>query len=116
MSAGVCHRSETPGFSPGEYVIDYNSVIFVKDSPLNSEAIINHSIPKENFIDNLIELCDELIAATPKAAAPYITKGDLYLGTSRFSDAAEAYEKAAQIAPFNANLREKIEILNRRRN
>lgn len=95
---------------------DYNSVIFVKDSPLNSEAIINHSIPKEKFIDNLIELCDGLIAAIPKAAAYYIAKGDLYLGTSRFRDAAEAYEKAAQIAPFNADLREKIESLNRRRN
>jgi len=93
---------------------DLNSMIFVKNSKENHQAINNFAVPKSRFLNDLIRVCDRLIAAVPKKIPPYIAKGDLLLAGGKFTEAKEMYEKAAGIAPLNPVPGERLEMMDRR--
>ena len=88
-----------------------NTSIFVKDSVPNYEVITKYAIPRNYFFAALIQICDSFIRAYPQDIFPYITKGDLYLSTARFTEARQAYEKVIGIAPFNATAKERLQFI-----
>ena len=94
-----------------------NSVIFVKDSPENYRTIRTYSIPKDFFIEDLIQVCNRLIKASPRNISPYIAKGDLYIiSRAGFEKARDAYQKAIDIAPLNPIAKERKKLLETRKN
>lgn len=90
---------------------DYNSVIFVKDLPINSDVVKRYAISKDYLIIYFFDICNRQIAANPNNIAAYITEGDLFMATSRVNEARQAYEKALQIMPFNTTAAEKLKLL-----
>jgi tetratricopeptide (TPR) repeat protein len=92
---------------------DINAVIFVRNSPLNEQVIGKFSIPKDYLMNALIMLYERLVDSNPAEINLFITQGDLYMSQARVTKAIEAYEKAVEIAPFNATAREKLDLLRR---
>ena len=92
---------------------DINAVIFVKDSPVNDRIIRKYSIPKDYLLNALITLYEKLINESPNEHKTilYVTKGDLFLSQGNVSKAAEAYEKAVEIAPFNVTARDRLNLV-----
>lgn len=88
-----------------------NSMIFVKDSPENYKIIYIYSIPRDYFIDALINGCDDMTRNNPQYFFPYIAKGDFYLSQRKFKEAREAYERVLKIAPFNPTAKERLKSL-----
>ena len=90
---------------------DINAVIFVRNSPVNEHVINKYSIPKDYLMNALVTLYERLTDENPADVNLYITKGDLYMSQARVAKAAEAFEKAIGVAPFNAIAREKLNLL-----
>jgi hypothetical protein len=93
----------------------FNSVIFVKDLPLNSDVVNRYAISKGDLIDFFFTICNRQISTNPNNIDAYITKGDLFIDESRAREARHAYEKALQIMPLNTTAAERLKILDMKR-
>jgi len=90
---------------------DPSAVIFVKDSYENKHVTGKYSIPKELFIDRLIELCDRMLISSPDNVLVYVAKGDLYMKKAMFKEARAMFEKALRISPSNSTAMGKLRLL-----
>lgn len=91
-----------------------NSVIFVKNSPENYPVLSTNSIPKDYFVDDLINICNNLIHDYPSIIYPYIAKGDLFAIKNKPKEARETYEQALSLSPHNITARERLRALSRK--
>ncbi|MBI5635032.1 MAG: hypothetical protein HZA15_16305 [Nitrospirae bacterium] len=85
-----------------------NSTIFVKDSPENYPVLRRYSIPREIFIDDLINVCSRLIRENERNIFALIAKGDLYILKKMPEEARRMYEQALKAAPFNRTVQERL--------
>ncbi len=89
-----------------------NSVIFVKRTPENYHVTYRFSIPKDAFLEDMIDNLDITIKNYPHNHQLYIAKGDLYCIQRRFKDARDAYEMALKINPIHPLIKEKLQMVN----
>ena len=83
-------------------------MVFVRNAPENRQVLMAHSIPKDRFIDLLIEECDLLVRARPYEYQYYMAKSDLNLFRGDFTSAAEGYRKVLELAPEHTLAAQKL--------
>ncbi|MCX7793705.1 MAG: hypothetical protein N2257_04790 [Thermodesulfovibrionales bacterium] len=90
-----------------------NSVLFVRDKPEMRSVIYRYSIPKDTFIDDMINnIAFEL--QRNESASFYITKGELYLLKNDLLSADISFKNALKLAPFNKIARERIALIEKK--
>lgn len=84
------------------------------DEPTNSTALLKHS--KYSLLSgNRMTAMDDLykaIASAPKNPLSYLARGDIYIADKQYSLADNDYQKAAQLAPLNAEIKKKLIVCN----
>lgn len=85
------------------------TIIFLRDSPENYYVLRKHAIPKDYFIEILIEGCNSLIKIKPNNFQFYMAKGDLNMFRGNFKEAKEGYKKVLELAPYYALPRQKLQ-------
>jgi hypothetical protein len=97
--------------------IDNNSLIFLKDSPENSELINKFQMPKEwVWTEVIAEAASGLKKYGNNNFNLYITMGDAYLALGRYQNARFCYLKANEIKPQDSVVKQKLEIFQSRTN
>lgn len=84
------------------------AIVFVRNSPENRQVMEAHAIPKNLFIDMLVEECDLLIRARPYEFKYYMAKSDLNVFRGNVAGAKEGYEKVLELAPDFTLARQKL--------
>lgn len=75
------------------------TILFVRNSPENERLKGIHAIPKNRFVDLLIEECALLISARPDIFQHYMAQSDLYMFKGNFKEAKRGYKKVLSLAP-----------------
>ncbi len=113
LNGGVYHLLDVvladPDWTP--VFVKSDSIIFVENTPENHEVISRHALPKDQFLQRLVDTCNSMIKASPRMVTPYVAKGDLLVMQFMFGEALEAYGQAVRLAPGDATARGRVSYL-----
>ncbi len=87
-----------------------NQILFVRDIPEARAILYKYSIPKANFIDDMIYNIDWQIGRGGPINL-YIAKGELYLLKNDLSSAELAFRKVLEYSPFNTIARNRLNFI-----
>ncbi|NWF98306.1 MAG: hypothetical protein HXY52_05145 [Nitrospirae bacterium] len=92
--------------------MDNNSLIFVRESPENSEIIRKYEMPKKWVWNEIITEAAYKVKNVPQKTNFYITMGDAFFAKQDFQDARTMYLKAREINPSNSIVIQRLNSLN----
>lgn len=87
------------------------AIVFVKKTPEHERVLKAYSIPKNLFIDMLLDGCYSLIRARPHDFQYYFAMSDLHMFRGDFRAAKEGYQKVLELIPEHTSAKQKLQLI-----
>jgi tetratricopeptide (TPR) repeat protein len=89
----------------------YNSLIFVRASPVNGRVLATRSLSKDRYLDDTIAWYTQEAARKPNSRFVHLARGELLMIRRRFPEARAAYARVLELAPFNLVARSRLQTI-----